>query len=72
MLEVLKDSKMNNYLSLAQKGKSSAFSSLLAGKYKLLNMNYFKCMHCGLALIPLNKIIQPHPFMTFNQLDCLK
>ena len=32
MLEVLKDQKMNNYLLWAQKGKSSAFSSLLAGK----------------------------------------
>lgn len=30
MLEVLKDQKINNYLSWAQKGKSSAFSSLLA------------------------------------------
>ena len=36
MLEVLKDQKINNYLSWAQKGKSSAFSSLLAGELQNL------------------------------------
>ena len=44
MLEVLKDQKINNYLSWAQKGKSSAFSSLLAGKFAEFVKNFvFLC-----------------------------
>ena len=43
---MLKDPTINNYLSWAQKGKSSAFSSLLAGKITLPPGKLFMLIVC--------------------------